>query len=99
MNENANVSRLSSTLATIETMFLHLQEDLKKIGLDYEMLQVALWPAFEEPFSIRLWNAYTNCPFDGGHCSFEGFIEWYQRKLILKQSFDRLRSQLKERKV
>ena len=98
MNDIANVPRLFSTLATIKTMFLHLQEDLKKAGLTYEMLQIELWPDFEQQFFIRLWREKDNCPFHGGSCSPEKFIKWFQRKTILHQSFNQLKNQLKEEK-
>ena len=95
-NDIINAPRLFSTLATIKTLFLRLQEDLKKADLDYEMLQVELWPDFEEQFSIRLWREKDDCPFEGGHYSLEEFIKWFQRKTILHQNFDQLKNQLKE---
>ena len=81
-------------LASIETKLRLVLEELKKLGLNYKLLEVDYWPDHNCPFSIRLWDGKSSVRFqypDRGNGTLKEFMTWFERKRILFEKFDRIK--------
>lgn len=75
---------------TIKTKLEAILKELKKMGINYEMATVDLWPEHNHPLSIQLWDGKHFAKIidtTDSRFSITEFASWFERKKILFQKF------------